>query len=172
MRIIVLLTWACLIEPSFGAELCLQDTWDYCCGGFPPCDFIEPTAWVGYRTDAAPCEDFGQLTFAALTLSSSLHNPYLNSGPIPEHGRLYVWNVGYGTYPEGVGFETYVAGDIAIWGYEPISEGDHAWDPLTGHLVFDSCGSHRPNVVGAFVVGPGTVAVEDESWGRMKARYR
>lgn len=177
MRILMLLTLVCVAAPATGAELCLSTPpvgGYYCCGGFPPCDFLAPMDWIGFRTDAAPCQDFELGAYAALTLSTSLHNPYLNTGPIPSHGRLYLWNVGEGgNFHDWGGFTMHVAGDIAILGYEPIAEGTvNAWDPSTGTLRFDACPGLRPNVVGAFVVGPGTIAVDGETWGRMKAVYR
>jgi hypothetical protein len=172
MRAFLLLAFVYLATPASGGELCFHDEWFVCCPGQPPCDVYEPMSWIGFRIDEAPCQNFEYNTFAALAISTSQHNPYLNSGPLPDHGRLYVWNVGDGPPGEWWGqFEAYVLGDIPIIAYEPMAGDINVFEPETGRLFFDACVGPKPNVIGAFVVGPGTVGVKDESWGRMKARY-
>jgi hypothetical protein len=137
-------------------------------------------AWIGFQTDSTgslACRDFENVTFAAVTLSASDEDPYLNIGEIPSDGRLYLWNVGYGLAdPDWAELELNVTGNISILAFEPIAMNETIWNPVTGHLYFDGCLGPRPDVVGAFIVDPGTVAVEDPgvalSWGRVKALYR
>jgi hypothetical protein len=113
-----------------------------------------------------------------VALSSSAHDPNVNTGPIPAHGRLYLWNV-FGSSPsrftgaEPWGeFSVRVAGDLPVLGYEPIAAGSHDWNPTTGSLHFDACGGPRPLLIGAFRIFEGTVSVDDATWGRTKAFYR
>ena len=112
-----------------------------------------------------------------MTLSASDEDPYLNFGEIPSDGRLYLWNVGSGLAdPDWGEFELYVLGDIPILSFEPIAIGETIWNPTTGHFYFNACFGPRPDIVGAFIVDAGSVAVDEpatpRSWGRVKAFYR
>lgn len=165
---------------SFAGELCLTDSESVCCPLFPPCEFPFELVTTGFNTDAPPCTEDPQNWYFEVALSSSMHDPSVNTGAIPQHGRLYLWNI-FESSPSRSGsdaraawgeFTVTVTGDLPILAYEPIAAGSHDWSLETGLLSFDACGGPRPLVIGAFRIYPGTVSVEPTSWGRVKATYR
>jgi hypothetical protein len=178
MWILFLLAATFAAAPASGGELCFDDGRYWCCQWPQPCDVVVPMPWIGFRTDSAACADSMPWASAAVSLSASSTNPFVNSGPVPSDGRLYLWNVGWALVSAGASygwgaFMIYVDGDLPIQAYEPIAPADaNIWLPWTGLISFDACYTDDPppTIIGAFVIS--TVGVEGRTWGSMKALYR
>jgi hypothetical protein len=171
------LAFACALatpDSSGAEELCFTN-WASHLPCYPD-DIAFLLSYTGFSTEASPCVGQAPEDIYRATLSTSPTDPYVNSGPLPPDGKIYLWNAplylasasaGYGWGAFSLGLE----GDLTIEAYEPIASGTHSWDDSTRQLWFETCEDASPTVIGAFHVSAPT-SIELHSWGRVKSLYR
>jgi hypothetical protein len=145
-----------------------------------PSNYIQDCAMIhiyyygrlGFDTEGDPCGHLGEWWWPYLTISASSLDPFVNEGPITDD-TLYLWVYG-ARYGYGFSFgETHFYGDLDVVAYDPVppADGGLYWPNWAWWAPLD-----YPDCQGLQLIGKLTVqmpvAVEGESWGRIKSMYR
>lgn len=130
--------------------------------------------WVGYNTEGPPCNVgptscYGGSGFG-WSISSSSTDPLVNSGPLPDRGSLYLWMYCSTSINGMSAAEFDLVGDFNILSFTPLN-GFLSAGTLPQILVAVPGCPRGPVLAGRIGVET-SVAVESESWGRIKAVYR
>jgi hypothetical protein len=165
------------------SELCLTKsengfnyTWD-CTFGFSHHE------WIGYRTwGGPPCgANDGEVGCAPIqagnasfvwTISASQTDPLQNTGPVVD-GDLYLWL--YCTATTGVETAEFdLTGTIVVTAFEAFPPFSNSGTATELKLSATECPGEAkaPVLAGRIAIEPGTVAVDQGSWGRTKSQYR
>ena len=167
------------------AELCLAPSHPSGLNGSVACDIADTFVdndWIGYDTGGVPCNAgsagyciYGdpppQFAFC-WSISSSVVDPYVNAGPLADVSTLFLWLAVAGN--EGLAStEFYLAGDLNVVAVNPMNGfvlSQPGLDPREVRLSVAGCPTGP--LVAAAVLVAGTVDVESQGWGVMKATYR
>jgi hypothetical protein len=149
--------------PGDAASICPSVEHAYTCG-YP--QTVRAFRSIGFSTSGDPCSFDGGDRYG-LSISSSSADPNVNVGPITNH-TLYLWswtgaNTAYGW--DGV---LQFQGDLQVQSFERVNGyGDFSSPPI---FIWQACGTGK-TLIGRLVLYQ-PIAVESQTWGRMKALYR
>ncbi|MFN8179686.1 MAG: hypothetical protein U0167_17285 [bacterium] len=168
--LIVAITAGCTLgliaSGSRAASLCAGAYGHACGNGYPN---VYNGSYYGFATTGQPCAFQG--SGYAVFVSSSSNDPHVNTGPITDDS-LYLWTIAPGAdwaYGWAGAFAEFW-GDMHVVGFEPAPGcGGSLWRP--DFLTFAVGCNPGLYLVGRLIVTQ-PVAVEPETWGRMKALYR
>jgi hypothetical protein len=131
--------------------------------------------WIGYRTNGPTCGTVSTCTKSLdylWTLSTSDTDPFVNTGPLPPQGCLYLWFVC--TSQGGLAAAAFdLVGDLNILGFIPMNGFLDVFPqpPEQFVLAVPGCPS-GPVVAGKVLVTMDPVSVESTSFGKVKSLYR
>jgi hypothetical protein len=168
-----------LASPGAAGELCLLPS---AAGGLNvsvscPDLMIYDNDWIGFRSGGGePCQDFGPFGMCyerhfGWSISSSSTDPFQNEADAPAGtGQLYLW-LACTWYVEGLASAEFdVGGTIAVYSFTPEPGFYNIGDATHLLLGVDDC-PMGPVLAGTFQVHD-PIAVESETWGRIKSTYR
>ncbi|MFN8179685.1 MAG: hypothetical protein U0167_17280 [bacterium] len=116
-----------------------------------------------------PC-DTGTDTHHSTLISASSTDAHVNQGPIL-NDSLYFWEWSRSAYGYGFSFASATfSGDIRITGFVPAPDAFTTFQP-PGSLGWTLCNDRGYWLVGRLIVEQ-PVAVDQPTWGRMRAPYR
>lgn len=132
-----------------------------------------PVNTAGYSTKGTSCQDISGHD-RLLSISTSETDPSLNSGPLVEP-HLFLWAIAGSGYGFWSGYASY-EGSLAIESVEPLNGAiiEHTVDPPYLSFVWPSPPYFDPDMsipVARLTVSM-PIAVEKDTWGRVKALYR
>jgi len=167
---------------SFGADLCLAPSDQNGLNGTADCDVQAPllhdNSWTGFSTSGGPCTsaDGGAIARCndptpfgyGYTISSSTTDPDATSGPLAAGQPLYLW---LRCAPDGASAaEMGFAGSITVTDVTPIAPLLVIWIPPNTLLMAYDCWTGSFPLARLSIDTP--TAVEPETWGQTKARFR
>lgn len=131
--------------------------------------------WIGYRTNGQACGTVSTCTDSLdylWTLSTSDTDPFVNTGPLPSLGCLYLWFVC--TNQNGLTAAAFdLVGDLNILAFVQMNGFVDVFPKPAEQfvLVVPFCPG-GPVVAGKVLVTMDPVSVEDASFGKIKTLYR
>jgi hypothetical protein len=142
----------------------------------------QPNEWTGYDTDAMPCAasdhpgcvyaDFPPEPGACWTISASLTDPFVNSGPLPPgEASLYLWLV-YLAPSAMKSAELRLDGDLNVISVTGMNSSliTHAGgDPRELQIAAAGCPFGYLPV--ALITVSAATAIGGTTWGRVKSGY-
>lgn len=165
------------VSPATGGELCLLPSAVNGLNVSVNCVELNvfPNDWLGFRSGGGePCHEYsGYLCHGHFgwTISGSITDPLYNQSTQPlGTGHLFLWY--YCTFDRyGLAAAEFdVGGTIAVHSFTPLNGFLNGGDATHLLLAVGGC-PPGPVVAGMFQVHD-PVAVESETWGRIKITYR
>ncbi len=139
--------------------------------------YLYPNDWIGYRSGGGePCHQICCVDMCCgfrfgWTVSSSATDPLHNQDPLPlGAGQLYLWYYCTSDADGLAAAEFRVGGTIAIYSFTPMNGFTNTGDATDLVLAVGGC-PYGPILAGTFQVHD-PIAVESETWGRIKSTYR